>query len=676
MGLAFLSAALKQKGHHVFIIDNYLEPSPFLEKDFLQKNHIELVGIQTNTICHRDTLRILYLIQGSREQGKWKGRIMVGGPHASVCQETIPEFVDHIVQGEGEKAVLDITEGHAEDRIIRYPPITDLDELPRPDWESFIHLPYDWSVECLKETPVFPLNTSRGCPFRCTFCSVGSIWGKRYHSFSPERIIDDIQYLVKTYNARGIYFREDNFTFEKERVVQFCNLLLQKKIGIKWLCESRVNNLDHEILSLMKRAGCQWIYLGLESGSQKMLDLMQKDITVEQVIKVLESCKSIGIHTYGSFITGVPGEMEEDRRATQKLIRKNLLSSAAINVFVGIPISRLYQDILKSGKYEYMDDRGMLYLKSHDRLVEEYYGGDTITKTPSRPLEDQLDYSDKKILIGEKYNLLSGLVPRFKAKDFIAHHRFLDGILKPGQKVLDAGSLAGISSFRMAECGANVTALIESEEELSFAIERFGKEGIEFLKWKPPNLDFEENSFDVITAFDLIEQMPVGEANVFIEKCQALLKPGGRMVGTVHILPELFYKTKYLRPFEHEATDYSPARIDQLLRSHFHQVKYHYLGSFLTFVASKPPAKEQKKEIDKSLNRMGYVNNFLFPLAKDLIYYKRPHKARKLILHSGWRSLLNHRMLTLYLLSFLPRSALYRLQQSPAIRALWKKITP
>ena len=196
---------------------------------------------------------------------------MVGGPHATILPDTIPEYVDYVVRGEGEKAILDIVEGQAHGRIITRTFIDNLDSLPRPAYHHFFQKSYDLKVSAFPDVPVFAMNTSRGCPFHCKFCSVKSIWGNTYRAFSAERVVDDIERLIKDYGIAGIYFREENFTHSSERTQEFCKLLLQKGIRIKWLCESRVHPFDRGLLPLMKKAGCEWMYFGCESGSDRIL---------------------------------------------------------------------------------------------------------------------------------------------------------------------------------------------------------------------------------------------------------------------------------------------------------------------------------------------------------------------------------------------------------------------
>ena len=156
LGIGFLISVLRDAGHKVFFIDNYLRPSDFLETGYL----VEI----------------------------WRGKIAVGGPHTSADLESIPDFVDHGVIGEGERAILNIVEGTA-DRIVQEERIRDLDQLPMSAYDYFATLPYDFSTQWFPEQPVFTMNTSRGCPFQCAFCSVGSVWGQQYRSFSAGRVI-------------------------------------------------------------------------------------------------------------------------------------------------------------------------------------------------------------------------------------------------------------------------------------------------------------------------------------------------------------------------------------------------------------------------------------------------------------------------------------------------------
>jgi len=370
-------AIARQQGHFVFFQDRYLQPTPFISERFLQLQSIDCVGIQINTICSRDSFQIIRELEQQRRRGTWNGRIIVGGPHVSVLPETIPDCVDHLVIGEGETALTDILNGKANERILHGKKLTNLDDLPFQPWDIFTPLPYDDSCLWMEERPVFTLNTSRGCPFDCRFCSVGSVWGRNYSYLSAPRIIDEINFLLTDHNAKGIYFREDNFTLNERRTREFCELLLQKKINISWACETRVDNLSRELIALMARAGCRAFYLGIESGSQRVLDYLNKGITVKQIVDAITWSKDAGINAYCSLIAGVPGETFADLRQTVRLMKRLRPNQYLFNVFVGLPDSHLYREIKESRSYEYEDDIGLLYLPGFDIKARYFYGLDS-----------------------------------------------------------------------------------------------------------------------------------------------------------------------------------------------------------------------------------------------------------------------------------------------------------
>lgn len=380
LGLGSLIAIARAAGHNVHFIDNYLRPSRFIEEGFLENNALDFVGIYSNTICYRDTLRMLEAIETRRKQGQWKGRIAVGGPHASVYtpQAAIPAYVDHVAAGPGESVILDLIEGRMRDREIQGPSVENLDALPFQPWDLFTQLDYDFTCLWLDTRPVFTLNTSRGCPMRCAFCSVGSIWGNRYDTFSPQRIVAEIRHLVTRYGAKGIYFREDNFTLDKQRVRAFCEQLDAEAFRIEWACESTAPSLcDEGLVRAMAASGCRAVYLGVESGSPRMLERINKKITVSQIERCAALCRRHGIRTYFSLIAGLPGETFADFLRTVRMVWRCKPDHYAFNVFVGIPGSPLYEKIRAEDLYEYEDGVGLLYLPGYHVKTRVFYDRDS-----------------------------------------------------------------------------------------------------------------------------------------------------------------------------------------------------------------------------------------------------------------------------------------------------------
>jgi radical SAM superfamily enzyme YgiQ (UPF0313 family) len=319
-------------------------------------------------------------IEKLRRSKKSSMKIIVGGPQTTVAIQAIPEYVDFIVQGEGEEAILDIINARTKERIIKKPRIKDLDSLPFQPWDIFSKLPYHFSGPWLNDKiePIFTMNTSRGCPLSCTFCAVSSIWGKEYYGFSADRIIFEIEYLIKNHGAKGIFFREDNFTFDRKRTVEFCEKLIKKNIDITWICEARVDSLcDEELVKLMRASGCRAVYLGVESGSQRVLDILSKGITVEQIENAVNLCKKHNINTYCSLLAGVPEETYSDYLLTKRMMDKLVPFHYMFHVVKGVPRSPLYNHMLQNRLYEYIDDIGIVYPPGFDIKSKFFYRKDS-----------------------------------------------------------------------------------------------------------------------------------------------------------------------------------------------------------------------------------------------------------------------------------------------------------
>lgn len=376
LGLGILLSVLREAGHRVLFRDPYLDFDPdFPGPDLLRGEDVELVGIYSNTICFQDTLRMCRRLQRLRQDGLWDGRIAVGGPHASVAPDTLPSYVDHVVVGEGEELICDLAEGTAPRGVLRGPLVEDLDSVPRPPYDLFTNMPYQFDHRAMDCEPVYMLNTSRGCPYRCAFCSVRSIWGRTYRAMSAGRVLDDVEWLVTDYDARGVYFREDHFTLSPERTRAFCEGLLRRGLRIEWACESRADSLDPDLLRLMERAGCRWLYIGVESGSPRMLQIMHKEETLGDFRNAFGWCRQAGIKTYASFVVGMPGETPRDVRSTLRFAREIEPDSVTFNIFVGIPDSPWYQQARAEHLVRQRDANGLLFLKGHDLRALGVYGG-------------------------------------------------------------------------------------------------------------------------------------------------------------------------------------------------------------------------------------------------------------------------------------------------------------
>jgi len=164
--------------------------------------------------------------------------------------------------------------------------------------------------------------TSRGCPYRCVFCSVSEQWGHKIRHRSPKNVVNEIEFLLKNYPfLEGIRFFDDVFTIDKNRVIEICQEIIKRKLNFTWECEARADAIDKELVREMKRAGCEFIDLGVESGSNKILKNIKKNITVEQAIDAVKIIKQAGIGLKVFIMHGLPGETYEDIRKTVFLSR-------------------------------------------------------------------------------------------------------------------------------------------------------------------------------------------------------------------------------------------------------------------------------------------------------------------------------------------------------------------
>ena len=190
-------------------------------------------------------------------------------------------------------------------------------------------------------TKTASIFTSRGCPYSCTFCH--NTWRDAPWRFnSPERVVLEIEQLIKTYGAGALFFIEDNFFVSKSRVQKICGLLREKKINIIWAANARVDNIDLETLQIARDAGCREVIFGFESGSQRILDILNKKTTVEQNKRAIELCNEAGIIPAGSVMIGNPTETIEDIRATQQFLREVDTKSIGVSITTPFPGTELW----------------------------------------------------------------------------------------------------------------------------------------------------------------------------------------------------------------------------------------------------------------------------------------------------------------------------------------------
>ena len=260
---------------------------------------------------------------------------------------TIPELVNAINNGEDLRKVPGIVYRKDNDIIETCDAHTDFnyDDLPIPAYDLLPSL-NNYFVNTRYGTPYTIIYSSKGCPYKCIYCTVSET---KWMARSAENILKEIRYLKKKYNLKSLTFFDETFTYDRDRVIDICHKLIDEKLDIFWYCNTRSNKIDLELLKLMKNAGCRGMSLGIESGSQKILNNARKGITVEQHGRAISNAKLAGIKTYCSFIFGLPGENKSTINETIKFIRKNLPNGGQFNVVVPYPGTKLFDIAIEKG---------------------------------------------------------------------------------------------------------------------------------------------------------------------------------------------------------------------------------------------------------------------------------------------------------------------------------------
>jgi len=175
-------------------------------------------------------------------------------------------------------------------------------------------------------------------------------------AFSPQRVIGEIQDLMSKYGTKGLYFINDNFTLRKKETIELCNLMIKNKLDLEWVCDTRVDLVNQDLLETMSKAGCKTIWFGVESGSQKILQRIGRNTTLEQIESAFKLCRKNGIQIACSFMLGLPDETIKEMEASLKFAKKLDPDWCQFNIFIAYPDSKLYQELLETKKYVRLDE--------------------------------------------------------------------------------------------------------------------------------------------------------------------------------------------------------------------------------------------------------------------------------------------------------------------------------
>ena len=357
-------------------------------KNTIKRLDPDLVGISIWTTFAASSFYIANLVKKEKPACV----VVMGGPHATVKANEILKIcpdVDFVIRGQGEYPLLELVvalskKGSAEPSvnsisfkkgpdIIHNPSgraVLDLNRFPFPDRRFLIN------EKRYSSEDMGLLMTTRGCPYSCTYCATDT---RQISYRSPDHILSEISFVKKHYGTTQFTFKDDSFTVNKQRVAALCRKLISDKYNIAWECNTRVNLLDENLLRLMRKAGCNFIKVGIESGSERILRLMNKGITHEQIRNAAQLFRKIGIHWTGYFMMGVPGETEADIRKTMDFLFEIKPDFASIGIYEPFPGTVMF----KEGERRGLINRNLALHDFYNIYPNDYYKANPIRQTDS-----------------------------------------------------------------------------------------------------------------------------------------------------------------------------------------------------------------------------------------------------------------------------------------------------
>jgi radical SAM superfamily enzyme YgiQ (UPF0313 family) len=336
LGTVVLATRLKQAGYAVKVFVEDVAPV-----DYEAFFSADLVGISTITST---APRAYEFARAARRAGI---PVVMGGPHVTFLPDEALQYCDYVFRGEADDQIVDLVRCiasrrgietfpslsyHTGDSVVHNPPCQacpDVDSLPVPDL-SLIE-GFDPNAKANK---VLPIQTSRGCPFDCTFCSVTKMFGRTYRFRSTEHVMSELRAM----RTRWVFFYDDNFTANRERAKELCRAMIRENLGLRWSAQIRCDAAkDPELLDLMAKSGCYYVYVGFESVSPTVLKGYDKRQSVEQMELAIRELHERHIRIHGMFIFGGDLDTSETFRETVRFARSHHIESAQFMILVPLP---------------------------------------------------------------------------------------------------------------------------------------------------------------------------------------------------------------------------------------------------------------------------------------------------------------------------------------------------
>ncbi len=361
LGLAYIGACLEKAGHSVVIIDENIHGEAKI-------HNTDIVGITATTPLIESAWEIA-------ERSKKSGAVtVIGGPHVTCMPEESARlsFVDYVVVGEGEFTMAELCtvleRGHNPEKIqgLCYelngtlihtqarPPIENLEDIPLPAYHLFPPLNQYTNPSPLLGTrsPSANIMTSRGCPFQCIYCFIGTL-GRKWRARSPASVLEEWKYLIEELGVKEIAIHDDVFNLRIDRVIELCELITEQNLVIPWTATGglRADLVTKEMLMKMKEAGCYRVAIGVEVGTQEMLDRIRKKLTLDQIRDAFRLSKEVGLRTVGLFMIGSnPDESRESMEETIQFAKELDPDYAQFSMTTPYPGTQLFDEVLREGR--------------------------------------------------------------------------------------------------------------------------------------------------------------------------------------------------------------------------------------------------------------------------------------------------------------------------------------
>ena len=348
LSLIYLATAIEDK-HEVNIYDRNVEDRNF--ESFLKHYNPDIIGMPSWTSSF---LQDLIFLGKKIKEILPKSTTIVGGPHATVEPKSLLDepYIDYILRGEGEEAFLEFCDVYDKNpkklptlKNINYNPVRsfiDMNKLKIPNYDL---------VDMSKYSKI-NVSFSRGCPGNCKFCYNAPMWGIDGRPFvrmyTTEKAIEILRILIEKYKIKEFTISDDNFIFSKTKIISICDFLKQYK-GISFFCGTRADSINDEVAKALKSAGCQYVQLGIESGSQRVLDFLNKNTTVQQNAEAIRILKKNKIFVDASFMIGLPTETLKELRQTVDFVKKTNPEHPNAKFYTLWP-SELFDYCVKEGK--------------------------------------------------------------------------------------------------------------------------------------------------------------------------------------------------------------------------------------------------------------------------------------------------------------------------------------